>query len=405
MKVIQINTVFPSGSTGKICKGIMEQCACHNIDHYVAYACSKSQSSRKELVISSWWDNHIHNRLARITMSIGCFSYFHTKAFLRKLKDIEPDILHLHNIHGNYINLNLLFKYIKKHHLNVVWTLHDCWSYTGYCAYYSMVGCDKWKMQCMQCPNRHLDSVTVFDRSSVMFRKKRAMFSNVHNMTLVTPSRWLKKEVEQSFLKNYPIRVIHNGIDLNVFRPRKSAFRNKYCITDDQFLVLGVAFGWEKRKGLEDFLLLLERLPQSYRIVLVGTNDMIDKELPEQVISIHRTQSQIELAEIYTAADVFVNPTKEENYPTVNLEAIACGTPVITYDAGGCGETVDETCGSVVERGDIDSLEKEIIRICENKPYTEEACLSRAKAYDMRARFEEYVDLYEEIVNDRTTKS
>ena len=216
-------------------------------------------------------------------------------------------------------------------------------------------------------------------------------------MTIVTPSQWLADLVKESFLKEYPVKVIHNGIDLEVFKPTSSDFRERYGIPAEKSVLLGVAFGWGVRKGLDVFVELARRLdPEKYQIVLVGTDEKTDKLLPENIISIHRTQNQTELAEIYTAADLFVNPTREENYPTVNMESIACGTPVLTFRTGGSPEILTEKTGSVVPCDDIDALEQEIRRICIEKPFSQADCLEHAKSFDMHQRFEEYVKLYEE---------
>ena len=227
------------------------------------------------------------------------------------------------------------------------------------------------------------------------FERKKKLFSGL-NLTVVTPSRWLANLVKESFLKDYPVEVINNGIDLGVFRPTESDFRKKYGIGDKK-IVLDVAFGWDARKGLDVLLELAKRLPDDYVIVLVGTDDAIDKTLPPNIISIHRTQNQRELAEIYTTADVFAIPTREDNYPTVNMEAIACGTPVITFRTGGSPEMVDGNTGSVVECDDVDALEREIIRICSDKPYSTEMCVEKAKSFDKYKRFKEYVSAYERI--------
>lgn len=216
-------------------------------------------------------------------------------------------------------------------------------------------------------------------------------------MTIVTPSRWLENLVKQSFLKGSPVSVIHNGINLAVFQPVSGNFREKNGLGNKR-IVLGVAFGWDARKGLDVFIELSRRLPASYQIVLVGTDTNVDKLLPENILSIHRTQNQQELAEIYTAADVFVNPTREENYPTVNMEALACGTPVLTFQTGGSPEMLDESCGAVVACDDVDALEKEILRICTYKPYTEDACLEKAREFDQSERFKEYLKLYERVI-------
>lgn len=402
MRVLQINTVYPYGSTGKICKGVIEACKDENIEAFIACSRSDFTYSMDLFEISTWLDHHIHNRLARMTMMTGNWSYLRTRRFLRWVKKQNFDLIHLHNIHANYIHLESLFSFIKKNNIPVVWTMHDCWSFTGYCYYYSMLQCSKWKNCCGACPNKNNDSVTILDNSKKMFLKKKRMFTGVNNMVLVSPSRWLMNEACQSFMGEYPIKVINNGIDLSIFkRSLDNSFRVNHGIAEDDFILLGVAFGWEKRKGLDTFIRLADSLGENYKIVLVGTNDDIDKKIPKRVISIHRTQNQEQLAEIYSAADLLVNPTLEENFPTVNLEALACGTPVLTYDTGGSAEMLDDTCGSVVKKGDIKALEEEIRRIRNERPFAAEACITRSKEFDARICYKKYVDLYKEILNDR----
>jgi glycosyltransferase involved in cell wall biosynthesis len=259
-----------------------------------------------------------------------------------------------------------------------------------------MVKCEKWKTQCSHCEQRRNHS-WFLDQSRKLFDKKKELLTGL-NMTIVTPSQWLADLVKQSFLKNYQVKVINNGIDIGIFRPTESDFRKKYGI-EDKKIVLGVAFDWGIRKGLDVFVELADRLSDDYQIVLVGTNDKIDTQLPHNIISIHRTQNQQELAKIYSAADVFVNPTREENYPTVNMEALACGTPVLTFKTGGSPEIIDETCGSVVDCDDVAAMENEIIRICTDKIYSEIDCLKKARGFDQNERFEEYLKLYERVIS------
>ena len=229
-----------------------------------------------------------------------------------------------------------------------------------------------------------------------MWEHKKKWFTGIQNLTIVTPSRWLAEQVKQSFLKDYPVKVINNGIDLNLFTRTESEFRIRYGCTNKK-IVLGVAFGWGKSKGLDVFCALSKRLPEDYQIVLVGTDDKLDAQLPGNVISIHRTQNQCELAEVYSAADVFINPTRGDTFPTVNIESLACGTPVVTFAVGGSPEILDESCGVVVPRDDVDALESAIRYVCEKNPFTQDACIARAKRFDKQDRFQDYIDLYEQI--------
>ncbi|MBQ3006895.1 MAG: glycosyltransferase [Clostridia bacterium] len=405
MKTVQIN-MCSDGSTGKIMLHVAETARQHGHEsetfstHQFSVKYKKLPSAPEcHNYFGSYFENAIHYILGTRVGFNGCWSFFSTARLVRKLKKIKPDILHLHNLHGFCINLPLLFGYIKKHKVKTVWTLHDCWAFTGQCPHFDMIGCEKWKTGCSECPQYNAYPKCSFDHSEIMWKKKKKWFSDVHVLVLVTPSEWLAGLVKQSFLKDYPVKVINNGIDLSVFRPVESDFRSKYGLYDE-YIVLGVSFGWSNRKGLDVFCELSERLDNGYRIVLVGTDEKTEALLPEKIISIRRTDSQTELAEIYSAADLFVNPTREENYPGVNMEALACGTPVLTFGTGGSPEIINESCGFSVEKDNIDELEKQIKRICEEKPYSAAACIERARSFDMKDRYREYVELYEETAND-----
>lgn len=402
MRIVQINMMH-SGSTGKIMFGLAE--TARNAEHQV-YTFSPRYYQRGRNphfpdiegheYFGSPLENMLHLRAAQITGLQGYFSWFGTKELLSKVSAIRPDVIHLHNLHNRTINLPMLVAYIKKRKIPTLWTLHDCWAFTGQCPHFTMEKCDKWRSGCGGCSQIRSYPDAFVDRTRFMWKKKRSWFTGVPDMTLVTPSQWLADLVKQSFLREYSVKVIPNGIDLSIFKPRVSDFRKRYRIPDGKNILLGVAFGWGVRKGLDVFLELAKRLDGAkYQIVLVGTDDSVDKQLPESIISIHRTENQQQLAEIYTAADLFVNPTREENYPTVNMESIACGTPVLTFRTGGSPEIVSPDTGSVVGCDDVDSLEKEIVRICQTRPYTEEQCLNRAAEFDQFHRFKEYIRLYE----------
>ena len=396
MNILQVNSCN-FGSTGNIMLQTAEKA--RQVGHVTITACPDSRDNRKKQVehhvfIGNRFLRNVHLKLACYTGLNGCFSYVSTWRFLRKVKKMGTQLVHLHNLHNAYLNIPLLFRYIKKNNVRVVWTFHDCWPFTGHCPYFDMVGCDKWKTGCHHCPQYKEYPASLLDNSSFMYKWKKKWFTGIKDMTIVTPSAWLAELAKESFLKDYPVQVINNGIDLDVFKPAESDFRKRYGV-ENKHILLGVAFGWEARKGLDVFIELANRLDkEKYQIVLVGTDEDTDKQLPENVISIHRTQNQMELAEIYTAADLFVNPTREENYPTVNMEAIACGTPVVTFRTGGSAEIVDETCGAVVEKNDLDALEREILRICEQQPFSKDACLKWAQQFDKHQRFEEYIKLY-----------
>jgi len=398
MRIASIN-LGNFGSTGFIMKniGVLAQEAGHEV--MIAYPGNPINlpKDRVDTIICTDFERRFNERIAYETGYRGIHGWISTRRFLSKLKRFSPDIIHLHNLHNNYINVDWLFRYIKKNNIRVIWTLHDCWAFTGQCPHFTITKCEKWKNGCNQCPSFREYPRSKVDRTEKMWKLKKQWFTGVSDLTIVTPSQWLADLVKQSFLKDYSVKVINNGIDLSIFKPIQSDFRKRYNISLDKKILLGVAFGWGRRKGLDVFVELSKRLdPEKYQIVLVGTDDKVDSQLPQNIISIQRTSNQRELVEIYTAADLFVNPTREENYPTVNMEALACGTPVITFNTGGSSEIIDETCGVVVPQNDIDAMMCEIMRIFEQSLFSMDACLKRTASFDMQDRFMEYVKLYEQ---------
>ncbi|MBQ8859970.1 MAG: glycosyltransferase [Ruminococcus sp.] len=395
MKVVQINTTCGIGSTGKICVGISEMMTDNGIENYILYSCN---SDGYELGIPCATNSYIKLQAvkSRLLGNYGFNSQNTTKKIIDELERIKPDIVHLHNIHGHDCNLDLLLTYFKKSKTKLVWTFHDCWLLTGYCTHFSMMKCDKWKTECYDCIQKK-EYTWFFDKSRSLFNRKKRLFEGL-DLTIVTPSKWLAEIVKDSFLGNYPVKVINNGIDLSVFEPVESNFREDYKIGKDKSIILGVAFDWGVRKGLDVFIELAKRLDQEkYQIVLVGTTEISAGEYSDRIISIEKTQSQRDLAKIYTQADVFLNPTREEVLGLTNIEANACGTPVVTFNSGGSPECIDSLSGAVVEIDDIDDLEKQIVRICEKKPYKMVDCCNQSRNFDMKAKYMEYVNLYESI--------
>ena len=391
MTLIQINAV-PYGSTGSIMFSLADIMESRGHEVLCTTGFTWKGCDRPDYVMTSGIvEKSVHTWLARITGKTGGFSTLATWRLLRRLDKLKPDLIHLHNLHGWFLNLPMLFRYIKKHDIPVVWTLHDCWSFTGHCPHFAMACCDRWKTGCGSCDKHYLYPETFFDCSKTNWRRKKKWFTGVNNLTIVTPSEWMAEQVRQSFLGEYPVRVINNGIDLNVFKPDPDAKKN------EKFTLLGVSYDWDNKKGLDVFLELANRLDDRFQIVLVGTNDTVDRLLPGNIRSIHRTQNPAELAKLYSEADLLVNPTREDTSPTVNMEALACGTPVLTFRTGGSPEILDEHCGVVVPCGDVDAMEAAIYRLAEN-PIGHKPCLDRAKGFDKVERFEEYVRLYGEIV-------
>ena len=397
MRIVQINSVA-NGSTGRIMLNIAEMVRENGGD---AYTFSENRRTKNipeaHRVFGCFAENIFHRAFSVITGISGVGSSVGTRKLLREIDNLSPDVLHLHNLHGWYINIPMLFDYIRKKKIKTVWTLHDCWGFTAQCSHFTMEKCYKWKTGCYDCPRHTLYPYTWIDKTRKMYKLKKEWLTGVENMTIVTPSEWLANLVKQSFLQYYPLRVINNGINLSVFKPTPSDFRSKHKLKDKK-IVLGVSFGWTYRKGLDVFLELFNQLdPNVYQIVLVGTDKRIDKKLPKGIISIHRTQNQKELAEIYTAADVFVNPTREENYPSVNMEAIACGTPVVTFKTGGSAEMLGIKTGMSVEPDNFDEMISAIKKVCTEKVFALSDFADCSKAFRMEDKFAEYVKLYDMI--------
>lgn len=392
MKVVQINAVCGTGSTGRICTSIADVLDARGIENHILYSSGECGQPNTHKFAEKGYTK-FQSLKSRVLGNYGFNSRWETKKILAHLDHIQPDIVHLHNIHGHDCHLEMLTDYLKKNHIKVFWTFHDCWAFTGYCTHFILEGCDKWQTGCGNCPQRARFS-WLWDRSADNFRRKQEAFADL-DLTIVTPSQWMADLIGKSFLKDKPVRVIHNGIDLNVFCPTSGRFRETHGIGPDTFLLLGVAAGWSNRKGMDVFCDLSQRLDRKkYRIVLVGTDESVERQLPPGIIPVRRTNTPRELAEIYSAADLFVNPTREDTYPTVNMEAIACGTPVLTFRTGGSPEIVTEETGCVVESNDVDAMEREIIRICSTKQYAAEAFMGRRKDFDKESCFSKYLELY-----------
>lgn len=399
--IIEINSTNYA-STGNIMHNIAKKA---RQDGYQVYTfCKSSKESYKhkndnEILFGNRYERIISAFLCELTGLRDHFNIFSTYSLINKIKQIKPDLIHLHVLHDDFINVKMFFKYLSKLDIPIIWTFHDCTAMTGKCPYFDIVECNKWETGCHKCPQLHSDVKTYFfDTTKKIWNIRKKYFTNLKNLTIVTPSTWLANLVKQSYFSDFDIQVINNGIDLNRFKPIKNDIKKHFNI-EDKYLVLGVANVWTYRKGLDVFIELSKRLPDNYQIAMVGTNNEIDKQLPNNIISIHRTYNQEELIKIYSAADIFVNPTREENFPTVNIESLACGLPIVTFNTGGSPEIIDENCGSVVSKNDIDDMYLEILNICENKKYNKEYCYNRSKQFDMNTTFNKYIELFKNKLN------
>jgi len=395
MKVLQINSVCGIGSTGRIATDLYRVLEEQGHECVIAYGRGTAPEGIKTIKIGTDLDNYIHVAKTRIFDKHGFGSTRATKEFIKKIEEYNPDVIHLHNIHGYYVDIEILFEYLKKANKKVVWTLHDCWAFTGHCAYFDYIGCSKWKDECKECPQKkEYPNSLLIDNSIWNFHKKKEIFRGVKDLTIITPSNWLASLVKESFLSEYKVSVINNGIDLNIFKPVESDFREKYALKD-KFIVLGVASVWDRRKGLNYFIELSQKLDDRYKVIVVGVTEKQKQNLPKNMIGIPKTNNVNELVEIYSSADVFVNPTLEDNFPTTNLEALACGTPVITFNTGGSIESIDAKTGFIVQKNNVN----ELIDIINNLEYVEirmEDLIERSKLFDKNSSFIKYINLYKE---------
>lgn len=352
MKYLQISTVMSFGSIGRIMRQNYDERAAQGWECLIAYGRGDAVEGYNSIRIGNDWDIRMQGLETRLFDLHGYGSKKATKEFLQKMDEWQPDIVHLHNVHGYYINFELLFDWLKEHpKQQVVWTLHDCWAFTGHCSYFTAVKCEQWKSHCSYCSQlRRYPACFAMSNVGRNFERKKAAFTGVPNMKLIVPSHWLEGLVKQSFLQEYPVEVVYNTIDTNVFKPTPSDFRERYGLQNKK-IVLGVASVWEERKGLNDFIKLAQMLDDSYAIVLVGLTEKQIKQMSKKILGIKRTNSASELAAIYTAADVFVNPSVEETFGMTPVEAQACGTPSIVYENTACEEVARQSGNIVVPQG------------------------------------------------------
>ena len=402
MKLLQINSTLNSGSTGRIAEQIGKVAIQNGWESYVAYGRHHNPSSSYEICIGSKWDTYVHGAFSLLTDKHGLASTNVTKSFINSIKSIRPDIIHLHNIHGYYLNYKLLFEYLSEVNIPIVWTLHDCWAITGHCAYFESVSCNKWKTSCEQCPLKSSYPRSLFfDNSMQNYQMKKYLFTKPINLTVITVSEWLKGIVEQSFMSKYPIYPIYNGVDTSIFKP--VPFQHLKCKLkcEDKKILIGVATAWSVRKGLFDYYRLANKFTSDIQIILVGLNEKQLKTLPNNIIGVKRTESLKELAEFYSMADIVLNLYYEETFGLTTVEGFACGTPSIVYDKTASPELITSNTGKIIEAGNIELLYdaiNEILKI--GKATYSEACRHRAVTYfDSQSNYQQYVNLYNKIIN------
>lgn len=403
MRIFQINAYFSAGGSARIVNGIYCSLLTDGNDCKIVASRSPIVHHESSYRIGSFVSMCMKALMVRLFDNEGFLSQTSTKKVLKLLREYKPDVIHIHNLHGYYINIKLLFDFLKQEGIPVVWTLHDCWSFTGHCINFDAAKCDKWS-SAKGCDNacsmvKEYPNCWLNNHTERNFNRKKEIFTGVPNLTIVTPSEWLKRRVEKSFLKDYPIKVIPNGIDTTLFHPVENDIKRKYGI-EGKTLLLGVAMPWLRRKGLYDFIELAKRLDDNYVIMLVGVKNCQKSLLPKNIISVPYITDSHELAKYYSAADVVLNLSVEETFGLVSIESLACGTPVILYNATACPETIDSTCGIVIEKSArIDAL-VDVVTSGKWRKISQEACLAHAEQFSATKRFPEYLNLYRSIISE-----
>lgn len=398
MKLLQINATANIGATGRIAEQIGIVAIEHNWKSYIAYGRDAGESASNLLKIGNKVDQLNHLLKTRLLDRHGFGSTKATKKLTKEIEEINPDVIHLNNLHGYYLNVEILFNFLKIINKPVFWSLYDCWAFTGHCAYFDLVGCEKWKNECNRCPlTSDYPTSWLKDNSKENFNEKKNIFIGLENLTIITNSQWLGDQVSQSYLKDYPIEIIKNGIDTEAFKPVDTESEKHELSIDGKFIILGVANQWLERKGFSDFIKLSKFLKDDEVILLDNINEEQRKELPPNILGLNKAKGVKELAILYSMANVFVNPTYADNFPTTNLEALACGTPVITYNTGGSPESINEDTGYVVEKGNIANLAQAISLIRSNpEKFKSQTCRTRAEQnFNYKIQFPKYLSLFE----------
>lgn len=397
MKVLQINSVCGIRSTGKICTDLEEVLRSKGHESRILYGrenCPERYASISQRITSPN-EVRIHAIQSRIFDNSGFCSKKSTQRVIHEIENYNPDIVHLHNIHGYYLDVEGVFEYLKKSKQKVVWTLHDCWAMTGHCSHFSAVNCERWKTGCYDCPQkRQYPSSFFVDNSKRNYERKKKAFTQIADLYLVTPSQWLADITKKSFLKEYPIKVIPNGVDFTAFKPNlQNPYKNIIC--DGKKVLLGVATAWTSRKGYDDFIKLSKLLDDRYQIVLLGLTEKQLQFLPKEIVGIKATNSREKLAQYYSNAYALLSLSREETMGLTVVEALACGTPAVVYNATALPETIIQTCGRVVQSG---ALEEIVNVLDELERISPEKCIERAKNYEKQKMYEKYISLYEGIV-------
>lgn len=411
MKILRITTEINRSSIGRTTEQIGSLVLSEGWESYIAWGRNDGKSESKKIHIGNKLSVFSHVLMTRLFDLHGFGSYISTKIFIRELARIKPDIIHLHDIHGYYLNVKLLFKFLKEYDIPVVWTHHDCWAFTGHCAFYSSVDCNKWITGCNNCPLYKEYPRSIFiDNSKLNYKLKKSIFLSLNNLYNVGVSEWISEELNKSFLNKYPILTICNGIDTDVFFPNQrnsEDVRIKYGINKEDVVLIGVATSWGERKGLSDYFKLREVLDDNYKIVLIGVTKSLQAKLPSGVVGIPRTDSLDELRDLYSSSDIVLNFANAESFGKTTPEGLACGVPSIVYNCTASPYLVDKDTGVVVDKGDIIAIVNAIREIMSwDKDITIKKCRARAcELYSIKNNWPQYISLYKKIMEKQLLKN
>ncbi|MDY3266608.1 MAG: glycosyltransferase [Phocaeicola sp.] len=397
-RLLQINVVANSGSTGRIAERIGSLAISNNWESFIAYGRWANKSDSKLIKIGNKFEIILHGINSILFDKHGLSSSIATQKLIKTIIKINPDIIHLHNIHGYYINYKILFEFLKQYNKPIIWTLHDCWAYTGHCVHYTAIGCCKWKVLCNKCPYSYSYPKALVDRSQKNYLEKKKAFTSINNLTIVTVSEWLKNEVKQSFLNKFDIKKIYNGIDTSIFHPCDNNVKVNYNIRD-KFLIISVATQWIKNKGLDDFLELSKSLGEKDIIMLIGLTKQQIKKLPQNIIGIPNINNINELINIYSAADLYISFSTEETFGMTIIESMSCGTPVLAYKSTASPELINDKVGKCIQPHDINSACEFINEVkAKGKAFYIESCIHHVKEkFDINKTISQYITLYNTI--------
>ena len=404
--ILQINVCNNVYSSGKIAGAIGDLIVKRGWESYIAYPRDYKASLSKPIRIGCWADWCLHGLEQRLfdNTGLGLGSYFPTIELIKKIEEIKPDLIHLHVLVGYYINLKVLFGYLSKLDIPIVWTLHSCWEITGHCTHFDYERCNRWKTGCYSCPlKKEYPQSYLLDRSEKNYLQKKELFNSLKNVHFVAVSKWLGQVVSESFLKGKPIEVIYNGVDLSTFAPSNNTdyLKNQYSL-NNKFVAIGVASSWMPKKGIRDYFEIAERMPSDWAVIMIGLTEKQIKKLPTRVIGISKTTNANELRDFYNLADVVLNLSYEESFGLTTVEGFACGTPSIVYDRTASPELVSEETGFVVKAGDISEVIQCMSRIKnEGKASYAKKCRERAESlFDKNKNFTSYMELYDRLLNN-----